>query len=121
VNAALTIGGGATSPIAFSLDMASMTQFGSPFSVNSLFQDGYSSGRLVGLNIGSDGTIQGRYTNGQSQDLAQMVLAQFANPNGLKPLGQNQWADSPDSGLPVVGTPGSGNLGVVQSSAVEDS
>ena len=40
---------------------------------------------------------------------------------GLKPLGQNQWADSPDSGLPVIGAPGTGNLGAVQSSAVEDS
>lgn len=116
----LAVGGG-TPPITFSLDMSSMSQFGSPFSVNSLYQDGYSSGRLAGVNIGSDGTIKGRYTNGQSQNLAQIVLAQFANPNGLKALGQNQWADSPDSGLPVIGTPGSGSLGVVQSSAVEDS
>ncbi len=121
VNVDLTITGGGTSPIDFTLDMSEMTQFGSPFSVNSLFQDGYASGRLAGVNIGSDGTIKGRYTNGQSQDLAQIVLAQFANPNGLKSLGQNQWADSPDSGLPVIGTPGSGSLGVVQSSAVEDS
>jgi len=121
VNASLTISGGATSPINFGLDMAEMTQFGSSFSVNSLFQDGYSAGRLTGVNIGADGTIKGRYTNGQSQDLAQIVLAQFANPSGLKSLGQNQWADSPDSGLPVIGTPGSGSLGVVQSSAVEDS
>lgn len=120
-SASLTIGGGAASPITFSLDMSAMTQFGSPFSVNSLFQDGYGSGRLAGVNIGADGTIKGRYTNGQSQNLAQIVLAQFANPNGLKSLGQNQWADSPDSGLPVIGTPGSGSLGVVQSSAVEDS
>ncbi|MCC6535472.1 MAG: flagellar hook protein FlgE [Burkholderiales bacterium] len=121
ITANLNVGGGATSPITFSLDMAGMTQFGSPFSVNALYQDGYASGRLAGLNIGADGTIKGRYTNGQSQNLAQIVLAQFANPNGLKPLGQNQWADSPDSGLPVIGTPGSGSLGVVQSSAVEDS
>lgn len=121
VAASLNIGGGAASPITFSLDMSGMTQFGSPFSVNSLFQDGYASGRLAGVNIGADGTIKGRYTNGQSQNLAQIVLAQFSNPNGLKSLGQNQWADSPDSGLPVIGTPGSGSLGVVQSSAVEDS
>jgi flagellar hook protein FlgE len=121
ITANLSIASGATSPISFSLDMAGMTQFGSPFSVNSLYQDGYASGRLAGLNIGSDGTIKGRYTNGQSQNLAQMVLASFANPNGLKPLGQNQWSDSPDSGLPVIGTPGSGSLGVVQSSAVEES
>jgi flagellar hook protein FlgE len=121
VNADVTITSGATSPISFSLDLNGTSQFGSPFSVNNLYQDGYSSGRLAGLNIGSDGTIKGRYTNGQSQDLAQIVLASFANPNGLKPLGQNQWADSPDSGLPVIGVPGGGNLGGVQSSAVEDS
>jgi flagellar hook protein FlgE len=121
VNVALTVGGGAITPINMALDMSATSQFGSPFSVNTLFQDGYASGRLAGINIGVDGTIKGRYTNGQSQNLAQIVLAAFANPNGLKPIGQNQWADSPDSGLPVIGTPGSGNLGVVQSSAVEDS
>jgi flagellar hook protein FlgE len=121
VTASLTVGGGATSPIGVSLDMSATSQFGSPFSVNTLFQDGYASGRLAGINIGADGTIKGRYTNGQSQNLAQIVLASFANPNGLKPLGQNQWSDSPDSGLPVVGTAASGNLGVLQSSAVEDS
>ncbi len=119
--AALTIGGGAASPISMALDMTGTSQFGSPFSVNTLFQDGYSSGRLAGINIGVDGTIKGRYTNGQSQNIAQIVLAQFANPNGLKPLGQNQWSVSPDSGLAVVGIPGSGSLGAVQSSAVEDS
>jgi flagellar hook protein FlgE len=121
VTANLTIGGGATTPVSIRLDMSATSQFGSPFSVNTLFQDGYASGRLAGINIGADGTIKGRYTNGQSQNLAQIVLASFANPNGLKPLGQNQWSDSPDSGLPVIGTPGSGSLGVVQSSAVEDS
>lgn len=121
LNAALTIANGATSPIPFTLDLGGTTQFGSPFSVNTLNQDGYASGQLVGLAISSDGAVKGRYTNGQSQNLAQIVLVQFANPNGLKPMGQNQWTDTPDSGLPVVGTPGSGTLGVVQSSAVEDS
>ena len=121
VTANLTVGGGATSPISFTLDMNSMTQFGSPFSVNTLYQDGYASGRLAGLSIGSDGVIQGRYTNGQSQNLGQIVLASFANPNGLRPMGQNQWTDSPDSGLPVIGAPNSGSLGVLKSSAVEDS
>jgi flagellar hook protein FlgE len=121
VTAAVTIASGAVSPISLSLDMNGTTQFGSDFSVNSLFQDGYASGRLVGLSIGSDGTIKGRYTNGESQNLARIVLANFANPNGLKPLGQNQWSDTPDSGLPVIGSPGSGSLGALQSSAVEDS
>src|SRR5690606_20555266 len=47
VTASVAISSGATSPIAFTLDMSDMTQFGSPFSVNSLYQDGYGSGRLV--------------------------------------------------------------------------
>jgi flagellar hook protein FlgE len=121
VTAAATIASGAVTPISLSLDMNGTTQFGSDFSVNSMVQDGYASGRLVGLSIGSDGTIKGRYTNGESQNLARIVLANFANPNGLKPLGQNQWSDTPDSGLPVIGSPGSGSLGALQSSAVEDS
>jgi len=121
LTASLNITGGGVSPLVFDFDLAGSSQFGSPFSVNSLFQDGYSSGRLAGINIGVDGIVKGRYTNGQSQNLAQIVLADFANPQGLRPLGQNQWADSSDSGLPVVGAPGTGNMGVVQSSAVEDS
>jgi flagellar hook protein FlgE len=53
--------------------------------------------------------------------LGQVVLANFANPNGLQPLGNNMWAETATSGNPLVGTPGSGSLGVLQSSAVEDS
>jgi len=121
LTASLAITGGGVTPLSFQFDLAGSSQFGSPFSVNALFQDGYSSGRLAGINIGNDGVVKGRYTNGQSQNLAQIVLADFANPQGLRPIGQNQWADSSDSGLPVVGAPGSGNLGSVQSSAVEDS
>ena len=39
----------------------------------------------------------------------------------LKQLGNGQWAETADSGLPVVGTPGSGDLGAVQASATESS
>lgn len=102
-------------------DYAGTTQFGSAFSVNTLNQDGYTSGRLAGFNVSADGMIQGRYTNGQSAVLGQVVLANFANPNGLQPLGNNMWAETSASGTPLVGVPDSGSLGVLQSSAVEDS
>lgn len=111
----------ATSPLAFTLDFTGSTQFGSPFSVNSLTQDGYASGQLSGLSVGKDGVILGTYTNGQSSALGQVVMANFNNPNGLTPLGNNQWAETSESGLPQVGTPGTSNLGVLQSAAVEDS
>lgn len=108
-------------PLGFPIDMTGTTQFGSTFSVNTLNQDGYTSGRLGGFNIGADGVILGRYTNGQSAVLGQLVLANFANPNGLQQLGNNMWAESSTSGAALVGSPSTGSLGVLQSSAVEDS
>ena len=112
---------GAVTPLAFNLNLTGSTQFGNLFGVNSIRQDGYASGRLAGLSIAADGTIQGRYSNGQTRDLAQVVLGNFTNPNGLTSLGNNQWAETADSGQPLIGAPGSGSLGVLQSAAVEES
>ena len=117
----LVVSTGATTPFPVSIDYTGTSQYGSSFSVNALKQDGYTSGRLSGFNISADGTIVGRYTNGQSATLGQVVLANFTNPNGLQPLGNNLWAETATSGPALVGTPNSGSLGVLQSSAVEDS
>jgi len=111
--------GGAAMSISF--DYSKSTQYGSSFSVNKLSQDGYSSGRIASFTIGDDGIIQGRYTNGQSKDLGRVILANFVNPNGLQSLGGNQWMASYESGDELIGSPGSSTMGVLQSSAVEDS
>ncbi|MEW6293666.1 MAG: flagellar hook-basal body complex protein [Pseudomonadota bacterium] len=112
---------GAVSPLIFNLNLTGSTQYGNIFGVNSIAQDGYTSGRLSGLSVAADGTVQGRYSNGQTRDLAQVVLGNFNNPNGLTSLGNNQWGETADSGQPLVGVPGSGSLGVIQSAAVEES
>lgn len=112
---------GATSPMTYGFDFAGTTQFGSNFGVNALSQDGFASGRLSGFNIGADGVILGRYTNGRSSKLGQVILANFANPQGLEPLGNNAFAESSHSGTPLIGPPNTGSLGVLQASAVEDS
>src|SRR5574340_393169 len=111
--------GAAAQPLSF--NFAQTSQYGANFGVNSLTQDGYSSGRLSGFNTSADGTILGRYTNGQSRALWQMLLANFTNPQGLQPMGNNEWVESAASGAPLIGTPGTSSLGVLQSSAVEDS
>lgn len=108
-------------PLSVTMDYSAMTQFGSGFGVNSLSQDGYASGQLSGYNIGADGIILGRYTNGQSQKLGQVALSNFTNPQGLTPLGDSMWAESSTSGIPLTGAPGSASLGAVQSGAKEDS
>ena len=108
-------------PIAMTLEVTGSTQFGSVFGVNSITQDGYSSGKLTGFAIAADGLISGRYSNGQSRAQGQVVLSNFTNPHGLQLLGGNQWAETSASGVPLTGAPISGNLGALQSGAVESS
>ncbi|MGV3653909.1 MAG: flagellar hook protein FlgE [Noviherbaspirillum sp.] len=103
------------------LDFSGTTQFGSTFGVNDQSQDGYAPGRLTDFGVDADGTLVGRYTNGKSAVLGQIALAGFTNPNGLQPLGNNVWAETPASGPALVGTPDSGSLGLLQSLAVEES
>jgi flagellar hook protein FlgE len=117
----LTVGGGAVSPLPMAIDLTNSTQFGADFGVTAISQDGFTSGRLVGFDIADDGIIQGRYTNGQSNTLGQVVLANFANPQGLRPMGDNLWEETSASGSSVLGTPMTGSLGSLQSAAVEDS
>lgn len=107
-------------PMTLTFDFSDSTQYGSAFGVSSLVQDGYTTGMPSGFNISPDGTILGRYTNGQSQKLGQVTIANFANPQGLQPLGNNRWAPTSAAGTPLPGTPGTASLGVLQSGAVED-
>ncbi|GAB2182540.1 hypothetical protein DLREEDagrD3_27630 [Denitratisoma sp. agr-D3] len=116
-----TLNNGATSPLTFTLDFTGSTQYGVNFGVNQLLQDGYTSGRLSSMSVADDGTIQGRYSNGKSRNMGQVVLAKFNNNNGLQSLGGNQWAETAESGQPIPGTPGQGSLGVIQAASVEES
>ncbi|WP_043307893.1 flagellar hook protein FlgE [Pseudomonas sp. ML96] len=103
------------------LDLRTATQFASAFAVTAVSQDGYTTGELSGLEIDDTGVIFARYTNGQSLVQGQVVLANFANVQGLTPVGKTAWVQSFQSGEPVVGTPRSGTLGALQAGALEDS
>jgi flagellar hook protein FlgE len=122
MTASIPLANGATSPLTIPLTYpaSDMSQFGVDFAVNKLQQDGYTTGTLAGFNIGDDGTILGRYTNGQSRAQGQVVLANFINPQGLVAMGNNQWTESANSGQPLVASPGAGTLGLLQSGALED-
>ncbi len=113
-------GGGAASQ-SFSIDLSDSTQFGSNFSVNALSQDGYTAGQLLAVDVGDTGHVFARYSNGQSQVVAQVVLANFANTQGLKPIGNTSWVETFSSGSPVVSGPGTAGLGLLQSNALEES
>ncbi|MDD5241549.1 MAG: flagellar hook protein FlgE [Sulfuricella sp.] len=117
----VALANGAATPQLIDLNLTGTTQFGADFSINSLSQDGFTSGNLAGFNISADGTILGRYTNGQSRVLGQVILANFTNPQGLQSLGNNQWAETSESGPVLIGAAGTGKFGLMQSGATEDS
>ncbi|MBI3560098.1 MAG: flagellar hook protein FlgE [Gammaproteobacteria bacterium] len=103
------------------LSNSPITQFGARFNVNALTQNGFTSGRLSGVDIDDTGIVRARFSNGQTKTLGQVALADFSNPQGLRPLGNTAWAESAASGVPLLGTPGSGSLGIIQSGALEGS
>jgi flagellar hook protein FlgE len=101
------------------VNLSQSTQFGNNFAVNSVSQDGYTTGRLIGIDIDETGIVQARFTNGNSTPLGQIAMANFANPQGLQQLGNTQWAETFASGQALRGQAGNSNFGLVQSGALE--
>ncbi|ATJ84685.1 flagellar hook protein FlgE [Halomonas beimenensis] len=120
-NAATTPLGTGPAALAFDLDITGSTQFGNTSTTSALSQDGYTSGTLVGIDIEGDGTVVRNYSNEQSRPAGQIALSYFRNPEGLTPEGDNAWAATEASGQELLGEPGTGVLGSVQSQAIETS
>lgn len=124
----LNVANGGTLPIPdpptssnFQIDMNNSTQYGSASAVNNVAQNGYTTGKLTGLDVSQDGVISANYSNSQSQVLAQLAMAKFQDNEGLAPKGNTTWAETYASGNPVIGKPGTSSLGSIQSSSVEES
>ncbi|NOX67806.1 MAG: flagellar hook protein FlgE [Gammaproteobacteria bacterium] len=107
--------------ITMSLDFGAATQFGNAFGVNSLSQDGFTTGRLTGVSVDAEGVVFARFTNGQSTSLGKLALANFVNPQGLQQLGNTSWGESFTSGDALLGEAGTASFGDIQSGALEAS
>ena len=103
------------------VNLAQTTQYGNSFAVNSINQNGYTTGTLSGVTIDAKGNVNATYTNGQAVVQGQVALANFTNPQGLTNVGNNNWASTTSSGSPVIGAAGSGSIGTLQSGALEAS
>ncbi|SEL38457.1 flagellar hook protein FlgE [Kosakonia sacchari] len=112
---------GAT-PATFSLSfLNSMQQNTGSNNIVATTQNGYKPGDLVSYQINDDGTVVGNYSNEQTQLLGQIVLANFANNEGLKSEGDNVWSATSSSGVALLGTANTGNYGSLTSGALEAS
>lgn len=96
-----------------------ITQVASPSTTSATNQNGHAAGTLNGLTILQDGTIQGQFSNGETDAIGQIALASFANNQGLQLVGGNGYRDTLSSGAAVVGAPGSGGRGVLTGGSVE--
>src|SRR5258708_688100 len=104
-----------------SFNFGATTQYGGSFGVTSITQNGYATGQLSTVAINSTGVVSAVYTNGRSTQLGQLALANFPDPQGLKQLGDTNWAETFSSGNVIQGTAGSTGFGNIQSGALESS
>ena len=98
-----------------------LTQVAAPSATASTLQNGFASGSLTTYTINSDGTIEGTFSNGQTQPLGQILLATFANQQGLSRNGANEFLSTLASGAANVGIPGTGGRGTLSGGSLEQS
>jgi flagellar hook protein FlgE len=96
-----------------------ITGYASSSAVNSLSADGGASGILVDLSITQDGIVNGFFTNGQTVDIGQILLADFSNPSGLRRMGNNLFGETITSGSAIQNIPGSAGMGEINSNSLE--
>jgi flagellar hook protein FlgE len=101
------------------IDLSGSKEFGGPQSLAVTAADGAPGGTLQQFRIQPDGVVVGIFSNGEKQNMAQIALANFNNPEGLEKIGATSYTTSPNSGLAQIGVPGSGGRGDLLGGALE--
>ena len=74
------------------------------------------------VTIGNDGTVSVMQPgNPAPATVGTIQLADFVNPAGLQPVGENLYTETSASGAPIIGNPDSNNLGSLMQGSVESS
>jgi flagellar hook protein FlgE len=114
------VGGGTTQSIAAgALTFDGTVQYAESSSIMSLRTDGAAAGSLRDIAIDRTGVISGRYSNGRSRAIGELVLANFSNVEGLAAIGDGLYRETLESGPASVGRPGENALGQIVSGALE--
>jgi flagellar hook protein FlgE len=98
-----------------------ITAYASASEVTQSEQNGAPAGSLTNLTIGPDGMVNAIFNNGKTAQVAQIVLGQFTNLDGMIPQGGGLYAESVGSGAVMFGVPGEGSRGQLVSSVLEQS
>jgi flagellar hook protein FlgE len=96
-----------------------ITQNSLSSSTSATSTDGLAPGTLSSYAVGTDGTINGTFSNGQTVALGRVAVASFANTQGLVATGNNSYAASASSGSAVIGIAGTGGRGTIIGGSIE--
>lgn len=103
------------------LGMEGSKQYGKESDLISWQQDGSAAGTINNLSFNDEGILTALYSNGETQDIAQIALAKFENPEALFKVGNNRLKEARDSGAPAVGRPGAAGRGKIFAKSLERS
>ena len=97
------------------------SQLAGAFSRTSVEQDGFAAGQLESVVVDGSGTLSASFNNGEVRIIGKVAVANFANAQGLKALGDARYVATIDSGTPITGEAGRGGLGSIRSGSLERS
>jgi flagellar hook protein FlgE len=98
-----------------------LTQFAGNFTISNIDQDGVRFGNYTGITISEDGIVTALFDNGQRQDIFQLPLGMFRNPNGLEAKSGNVYLETDRSGNFQLNLAGNGGAGDIAPAALESS
>lgn len=103
------------------LDLNKLTQYRAATGSTGVVVDGNAAGSANKLSIDKNGIMSVGYSNGLSHKIGQVMLASFANEQGLQPVSNTRWIESADSGVANYEEPGIGSLGSIVNHSLEGS
>jgi flagellar hook protein FlgE len=87
----------------------------------SFTQNGSAASQLSSMNIGAGGTVVATFSNGTTENVAQIALASVLNPDSMQQVDGNSFAPTGNTAAPVIGMPSTGARGSITGGALETS
>lgn len=110
---------GVTESLDFSMDLTKITQYAGNYNIRGVTQDGYAAGDLVGVVVNKDGSVEAKYSNGRSDVVSKIALANFNDKQGMQKLGNQMWAETAASGPRQLGNAQASGFGAIQAGSLE--
>ena len=108
-------------PVNVAFNYTGTTRYAGDTATTTNAADGYASGTMVNVQIGDDGALNVQYSNGRVQRVGMIALASFRSESGLAAVDGTSWQATSKSGVALIGTPGTGQLGGLASKQLEQS